>query len=120
MHTFAPGPSLTGYDRASLSRIADIFVLEHCYAAVAARTQRRPKRTGVTKYTFSLCPHRSHRKSGCFVTAGDRLTISYLVVSNTDNIDPVKPALRAEVLPVHTGSIPNTEPQSTASTGEYP
>ena len=37
-------PRLTGYDRAIFPRIFDIFLFEHCYAAVAARTGRRLNR----------------------------------------------------------------------------
>ena len=51
--------------------------------------------------------------------SGGRLAIKHLFVSNTDNIVPVKPVLRAEILPVLTGNI-NTEPPCYANTGEYP
>ena len=121
-HTFGSSPRLTGYDRALLPRIVDIFVLEHCYAAVAARKERRSKRKGDHKYAFSLCLHPSHRKSGWFVIAGDRLTSRYIVISSIDNIFivRVKPVVKAEILPVNTGIIRNTEPPRIASTGEYP
>ena len=46
--TVGSGPRLTGYDRALLPSIVDIFVLEHCYAAVATKSERRSKRRGVT------------------------------------------------------------------------
>ena len=36
--TFDFSPRLSGYGRALHPRIVDIFVLEHCYAAVAGRT----------------------------------------------------------------------------------
>ena len=35
-------------------RALNIFVLEHCYAAVAARTERLPTRNGGHRYTFYL------------------------------------------------------------------
>ena len=91
MNTFGSSPRITGYDRALLPRIVDSFVLERCDAAVATRTERRSKRKGGHKYTFSSRPHRPHRQSGWFGIAGDQLTISYFVISNSDNIVPVKP-----------------------------
>ena len=36
--TFGSSPRLSGYDRASHPKTIDIFVLEHCYAAVDGRT----------------------------------------------------------------------------------
>ena len=89
VHTFGSSPRLTGYDRALHLRIINIFVLEHCYAAAAARSECRSKRNGGHEYTFSLCPHHSQRKSGWFVIAGEWLTMSYLIMSNADNIVPV-------------------------------
>ena len=58
--TFGSSPRLSGYDRALHPRMVDIFVLDHCHAAVAARTERRSKRKrGVTNIPFTLCPYRS-------------------------------------------------------------
>ena len=39
--TFGSSPRLSGYDRALHPRIVDIFVVEHCYAAVAWRSKLR-------------------------------------------------------------------------------
>ena len=98
-------------------------MLEHCYATVAARTERLSKRKRGHKYTLCCVLAVPTGNLVCwFVIAGDRLTISCLVISSTDNIlvVPVTPEVRPEIVQVHTGSIRNTEPPSTASTGEYP
>ena len=70
VHTFGPFPRLTEYDRGLFLSMADIFVLDHCYAAVAAGTERHLKRKGGHKHTFSLRLHRSHRNSGWSVIRG--------------------------------------------------
>ena len=87
---------LSGYDRAFLPRIVHIFVLERWYAAVASRTKLRSKGRGVTNtgIPFISSPFRPAIWLVGLLFAGDRQTISYLVISSTDNILPSKASTR--------------------------
>ena len=84
MYTFGSSTILTGYDRAVLPRIVAIFVLETCYAAVAARSKRRSKRKGrVTKI------YNSHqKKSLSAVSNTDRLEVEKGRVGTTERKEP--------------------------------